>query len=116
MRFADGRMQFFRREETFGVLGIIAEYVGAEFNFAARLVDPLSHLERHGMRKRLRLLMQQRRCFRDDDRAFGVGLLPPRLEASGRRRKLCFEFGVAQLVELLQKLAGCGIETLIGHD
>ena len=49
--------------------------------------------------------MHDRRGLGDDDRALGVGLVPPGLEAGRGGGDLGLELLVGELVELLQQLA-----------
>jgi hypothetical protein len=52
----------------------------------------------------------------DDHRPFGIALRLPGLEAFLGGRQLVFKLLVREFFELLEKLAGRGIEALIGHD
>ncbi len=102
--------------KSFGVLGVVGEDVRGKLDFAASLADPLAHLQRHGMRQCLGLFVHQNGCPGHDHRALGIGLSPPRLEALSCGSQLFFELLVGELVELLEELAGGGIEALIGHE
>ena len=65
------------------------------------LIDPLVH---------------ERGRLGDDDRALGIALVFPGLEAFLGCRQLLLELLVGQFVEVLEELAGGGVEALIGHD
>ena len=59
--------------------------------------------------------MHQCGRFGDDDRPLGIALEFPGLEAFFGRGQLFFELLVGQFIELLEELAGGGIEALVGH-
>ena len=85
MGFAEGRMELHGRQEALGVLGVVGEDLRAELHFAARLADPLAHLQRHGVREFVGLVVHERGGLGDDDRPLGIALVPPGLEAGLRR-------------------------------
>ena len=113
MAFAEGRMKLHRRQEAFGVLGVIGENIRAELDLPESLADALAHLECHRMRELVGLGMQQLRRLGDDDRALGVGLVPPGFETLFRRRDLRLKFLIGQALKLLQNFAGRGIGALV---
>ena len=108
-------MELHRRQEALGVLGVIGEDVRTELHLAAGFVDALAHLKRHRVRELVGLRMHDRRCLGDDDRALGIRFVPPGLKTGFGGRDLGLELFVSQFIELFQKLAGGGVEALVGH-
>ena len=102
-------MQFHRRQEALGILGVIGKDVRAELHLAAGFIDALAHFERHRVRELVGLRMHDRRCLGHDDRALGIGLVPPGLEAGCGGRDLGLELFVSQFIELFQKLSSGGV-------
>ena len=49
--FAERRMKLYRRQEAFGVFGVIGENIRAELDLSESLADALAHLECHRMRE-----------------------------------------------------------------
>ena len=115
MGFAVGRMELHWRKKALGILRVVGEDSDAELDLAARLVDSLAHFERHRASKFVGLRMQNLCRLGHDDRALGIGLVPPSLEAGRRGRKLGLELLVGQFIELFQELAVGGIDALVGH-
>ena len=115
MAFAEAWMELHRRQEALGVLGVIGEDARAELDLAARFVDALAHLQRHGVRQLVDLRMHQGGGFGDDVAPLGVCLVPPGLEAGRGGRDLALELLVGQFLELLQHFAVGGVDALVGH-
>jgi hypothetical protein len=115
MCLADLGVQLCRCQKRFGVLGVIAQDVGAEFHLAARLVDALAHLQRFEPGEVIPMGAQQRRCLVDDDRALGVRLVLPGLETSLCCGQRIFELVRAHVLETLDHLAGVGVDALVSH-
>jgi hypothetical protein len=108
-------MQFDIGEETFGVLGVIGENVGAELHFALRLADALPHLQRHGAREFVEPVVHELRRLGDDHGAFGVRLASPGFVTLRGGRDLDLELLVGDLVEALKKVSVEGIHALVRH-
>jgi hypothetical protein len=108
-------MELHRRQEALGVLGVVGEDVRAELHLAAGLADPLAHFERHRVRELVGLRMHDRRGLGHDDRALGIGLVPPGLEAGRGGARSWSRAPCPSALELLQELAVGGIEALVGH-
>ena len=103
-------MELHRRQEAFGVLGVVGENLRAELDLAASLVDALAHLERHGVRERVGLsCMQQFGRLGHDDRPLGIGLVPPGLEAALRRPRAWSQVPCRSALEPLQSLPSAGL-------
>src|ERR1700733_9002448 len=105
----------FGREKPLGVLRVVVDDVGAEYDLATGLSEQLAHLERDGTSEFVDSRMHQRGSFRDDRRARGERHLAPRLEALRGGADRFIELLVRHLRERLEGLAVVRIYALVGH-
>ena len=115
MAVAKARVEFDIRQETLGILGVIGEDAGAEFDLSDRFADALAHLERHDVRQFLGLFVHEGRRSRDNFRPFAIRLAPPDLVAGRGGRNLALEFLVGEFLERLQHFAVGGVDALVAH-
>ena len=115
MRLAVRRVELDRREEAFGVLGVIGHDPRTELDFGACFADPLAHLHRHDACEVVGARVEDLPRLGDDPGAIGVRHMAPRLEAGVGGCDLGLERRIAEIGEGLDKRAVERIEALIGH-